>query len=388
MKWIVSLLLLQALALNGQSLREINFRHLYDIDAPVFNVRPVRAAEAWNCYFSLEFKDTTRDASDLQMQWDIRKSLSDKEGQAIAESDVETSYAGKSAARGMIRVPSSPEAQYLVLKVTSVRQTSPYFYYTTLENNFPETRAISVNGNKLAKRYVPLNSNSAAVIDGNETFFVAHYDDNFPTAPLAFSETLGKVPKQMKIDSAFTVSAGHPFQITSPGLFLVQKDTTSAEGISFRAEADYPRYSKLKSLGGPLIYICTSQEFERIRQANGEKKAFDKVILSITKDPDRAKQLFRSYFQRVESANEFFTSYKEGWKTDRGMIYIIFGPPDEVSLFPDREVWNYKRPEYKTDFVFVRSPSLFDPHNYVLIRNRKYKEMWYEVIDLWRNARF
>ena len=96
----------------------------------------------------------------------------------------------------------------------------------------------------------------------------------------------------------------------------------------------------------------------------------------------------RSYFRRVELANYYFTSYKEGWKTDRGMIYIIFGLPDEVFKFSDREVWNYNNASYKVTFNFAKSPTIFGPDNFVLIRQKKYQTTWYEVIDLWRNARF
>ena len=44
--------------------------------------------------------------------------------------------------------------------------------------------------------------------------------------------------------------------------------------------------------------------------------------------------------------------------------------------------------QFKIRFDFARSGSLFDPDNYVLIRDKKYEDTWYEVIDLWRNARF
>ena len=96
----------------------------------------------------------------------------------------------------------------------------------------------------------------------------------------------------------------------------------------------------------------------------------------------------RNYFKRVEWANYYFTSYKEGWKTDRGMIYILFGLPEELFKFNDREVWNYKSPSLKVSFTFVKSSTLFDPDNYVLIREKKFQETWYEKVDLWRNARF
>ena len=113
---------------------------------------------------------------------------------------------------------------------------------------------------------------------------------------------------------------------------------------------DYQTFTKctqLKNLPGPLVYITTRQEYDRLESTIGNKKAFDRTILSIAADIDRARTLMRSYFRRVELANRYFTSYKEGWKTDRGMIYIVFGRPDEVFLFDDREVWNYDNSRFK-----------------------------------------
>jgi GWxTD domain-containing protein len=199
---------------------------------------------------------------------------------------------------------------------------------------------------------------------------------------------MGKVAKAMIVDSTFNYTADQPITFVQTGLYLIQKDTTSTEGFAFRVEEDYPRLAKIESLADPLIYVCTKQEFDRIKLAKGEKKAFDRVILSITGDTERAKNFMRNYFRRVELANEFFTSYKEGWKTDRGMIYIIFGMPDQVFRFTDREVWSYKNNMYKISFDFVKSSTLFDPENFVLVRDKKFQETWYEVIDLWRNARF
>jgi hypothetical protein len=70
------------------------------------------------------------------------------------------------------------------------------------------------------------------------------------------------------------------------------------------------------------------------------------------------------------------------------MIFIILGEPSKVFKFTDREVWEYKTPQYDLSFTFVRSPTVFDPDNYVLLRNKEYQLDWYEVVDLWRKARF
>jgi GWxTD domain-containing protein len=217
---------------------------------------------------------------------------------------------------------------------------------------------------------------------------ISYYNDNFPAAVPGFSEGMGRVARSMVVDSTFSFNTDEPISFNQTGLYLIQNDTSATTGFTFRVEDDYPRLSKIESLADPLIYVCTKQEFERMKQAKGDKKAFDRVVLSITHDTERARKFMRSYFKRVELANEFFTSYKEGWKTDRGMIYIVFGLPDQVYKFTDREVWSYKNSLFKISFDFVKSGTLFDPENFVLVREKKFQETWYEVIDLWRNARF
>ncbi len=57
----------------------------------------------------------------------------------------------------------------------------------------------------------------------------------------------------------------------------------------------------------------------------------------------------QEYYNRVAYANEHFTHFFSGWKSDRGMIYILFGPPDDVERHPFNidtkpyEIWHYYR---------------------------------------------
>lgn len=53
------------------------------------------------------------------------------------------------------------------------------------------------------------------------------------------------------------------------------------------------------------------------------------------------------YFRRIDYANKNFRSYAEGWLTDMGRIYIVYGPPDRIDRDPfttdgkPRETWEY-----------------------------------------------
>ena len=41
-------------------------------------------------------------------------------------------------------------------------------------------------------------------------------------------------------------------------------------------------------------------------------------------------ELMEEYYERVWFANENFDTWAPGWETDMGMIYILFGPPDDI----------------------------------------------------------
>jgi hypothetical protein len=63
------------------------------------------------------------------------------------------------------------------------------------------------------------------------------------------------------------------------------------------------------------------------------------------------------YYARVEYANKHFSHFQEGWRTDMGMVYITFGPPNNVERHPfdidskPYEIWAYYDLNYQ--FVFV-----------------------------------
>lgn len=63
------------------------------------------------------------------------------------------------------------------------------------------------------------------------------------------------------------------------------------------------------------------------------------------------------YYARVEYANRTFKHYVDGWRTDMGMVYIIFGPPNNVDRHPMEvdskpyEVWSYYEINHRFTFI-------------------------------------
>lgn len=376
------------LNLQGQPLRDINYAYLYNPgESFSFDLKSVRQPSSWILFYKLQLRDTAVRVDDYTVQWETRQTLSDKEGTPLTSSfEIKETSRSSSGFTGTITLAHASAPNMLVAKVVHNTLKRAWIFYEVLEPNSPVNTYAKAGNEVVMRPYVNLASRLS--VAGEATQVVSYYNDNFPAALPPFTEAQGRVSQGMKTDSTFVLPAGQEMGFSSTGLYLVQTDTNATEGMAFRVEDDYPRLAKVPSLAGPLMYICTKQEYDRLALAKNDKKSFDRVILGITNDTDRARKLIRNYFRRVEVVNQYFTSYKEGWKTDRGMIYIIFGLPDEVFKFSDREVWSYKNERYKITFNFAKSSSIFDPENYVLIREKKYQETWYEVIDLWRSARF
>lgn len=381
------MLMFSSFAAVCQPLRDINYEYMYDPDAFVtMQLEPVKRGSSFTILYDIHVKDTAGFATNYVMEWEGRTLLSDREGKSVFLEDAEVERVA-SGMRGSATIRPDENIKYLVAKVIYTPGRRAWIFHAPLEPNYPVTNHLVTSKGPVVQPYVHTDD-TVSLAYNSAAWVVSYYNQPFPAAAPAFSEAQARVPAVMRVDSVFQINADAKTTFPMKGLYLLQTDTTAIAGVAFRAEEDYPQYSKLANLPGPLIYITTRQEYERLESTNGNKKAFDRVVLSITQDTDRARTLMRNYFRRVELANRYFTSYKEGWKTDRGMVYMIFGRPEEVFKFEDREVWNYDNERFKLRFTFVKSSSLFDPDNYVLIRDKKYESKWYEVIDLWRNARF
>jgi GWxTD domain-containing protein len=82
-----------------------------------------------------------------------------------------------------------------------------------------------------------------------------------------------------------------------------------------------------------MRYIVTDEEYKRIKKA--KRKEREKLFYQFWKDRDPSpgtvvNELMDQYYYRVSYTNEHFTSFSPGWKTDMGMIYILFGPPNDT----------------------------------------------------------
>ncbi len=172
-----------------------------------------------------------------------------------------------------------------------------------------------------------------------------------------------------------------------PGLYHLMVDTLRHHGFTiFVPRPDFPFITSHELMTGPIRYISSIKEFRKIENSIDAHKAVEEFWLSICSGSDAAKKQIKEYYNRVQLANMYFTSYKEGWMTDRGMIYIVMGIPNIVykSVFSELWIYGQDKSVHSVSFEFRKQMNPLSDNDFVLKRNPTYKDKWYMANDMWR----
>ncbi len=109
-----------------------------------------------------------------------------------------------------------------------------------------------------------------------------------------------------------------------------------------------------KELAGPwkkwmnedVLYIITDEEkqsFKRLKTDEERQSFVESFWLRRDPTPDTEENEYKEeHYRRIAYANDHYASGIPGWKADRGMIYIKYGPPDEIDSHPSGG--SYERP--------------------------------------------
>jgi len=223
-----------------------------------------------------------------------------------------------------------------------------------------------------------------------EKYTVKYFKREFPIAQTPHAKNEEMVFSS-KPDSIFTVDAQDTIKLHQIGFYHFQLNESTKQGFTiFSFYEEYPLITRKKNLGEPLRYITTNDEFSRMKKDDPDsmKLEVDKFWLRTGGNVDRAKMLVSAYYNRVENANLLFTSYMEGWKTDRGIIYVVLGPPSEVYRTAYQETWIYGNPNSTLPYTytFTRVNNLFSQNDYALVRSTTYRYGWSKAVESWRNG--
>jgi GWxTD domain-containing protein len=130
-----------------------------------------------------------------------------------------------------------------------------------------------------------------------------------------------------------------------------------------------------------LRYVATQSQVDDIESAatlEDKQQRFEDFWKALDPTPNTERnEAEEEYYARIEYANRNFRSYTEGWRTDKGMVYVIYGEPysrERVSPYADGRV--YERWTYRDNrqFVFVDNSGFGDFRLYQpMTINEKYR---------------
>ncbi len=401
-----SFLLLCNSSLQAQgAFKNLNLTDKYNPYRDVwFDYHVTESPDSFHLFFNLDFVKPVAIDKDFHIFYELRKNYSDRGSGLTNTLTMEkncidhdyTSYIFYAS------VPKDSDNNLLIFNIS--KRDGEYHYLFDIPLNL----SVLSEGSQVQFHYSGLTlytsgripvirsfvhtGDSVCVLSDDptdHTIYIYQYKHNFEPADPPMSLLDKNVKKELSYDSVYKVVPGEIFTFPGKGLYFLQADTSSMNGMTIRCqEVHYPKLVQMEEIFEPIIYMSTEDELNAMKNTKDKRKTFEAYWLKIAKSQDRARKIIRGFYDNVEEADNFFTSYKEGWKTDMGMIYIFFGPPDAVYNNGLTEKWIYsKNGDYPSvTFTFDRLFNVFSSTSYILERNENYRSVWFQRIDRWRKG--
>ncbi len=188
-----------------------------------------------------------------------------------------------------------------------------------------------------------------------------------------------------------TISSGDTVRLKHKGFYKISTDSLKPEsGRELLLVDDYYPYVKTpEAMLKPLVYITNDSRFRTLSKAENLKQEIEKFWIEKGKSMMVARELIKIYYNRVQTANQYFTSTREGWQTDRGMVYVLFGLPKHIYKAENQEEWVYLENHVNTNLIFrfTKDSLSLSNNDYSLIRNKRYETAWKQAVSSWENGK-
>lgn len=210
-----------------------------------------------------------------------------------------------------------------------------------------------------------------------------------PLPPFSIGEQPDNIPLP---DSSFYMAYSEQllYKLGGQGIYVFHFKPEPAKGLCLTQFGDhYPQVTEPGDMLPPLQYITTREEYQKLVDNPDLKGTVDQFWLDKGKTFGNARDLIKVYYNRVVFANLYFASSKQGWKTDRGMIYLLLGPPFAVERAETRETWYYEAAETgeKITFEFNLADDYWIGYDYKLRRKEEFRPIWNRAVDSWRRGK-
>lgn len=196
---------------------------------------------------------------------------------------------------------------------------------------------------------------------------------SIPSGKYVFRTVLADQKGQVLVKVQKNFYANNP-QVKWPELSTIALGASALIGLSGEELAAEFRKAQ---------YVATQKEikmFSNVTSDEGRREFLAKMWSDLEAGRDGRPPITREeYLKRVEIANQrYHAMQKEGWRSDRGRVFILYAVPDEIERIPSGEqskpyeVWHYNSLENGVIFVFVDRTGFSD---YVLVHSTKRGEI-------------
>ncbi len=301
-----------------------------------------------------------------------------------------------------IQVHSKISNKYILEVITTDlnRNSNQYWFLSvdrTDENNPNDFLLYNrLNNQLLTELYInkPMQISIEHYKDDLDSMYLFFFPNNFSAAVVPYQEdTLQE--NFTFYDTTWVCSADsvNYADFNEEGIYYFSKypyvDFSQPGFALFNFGSGFPMIKTPDDLAQPTVYLGGTDTIASI-DSTGKltKLAVDNFWLQKENNMDKSRELLKAYYNRVMFANIYFTSYKEGWQTDRGMIYIIYGMPDYLFKSGDEERWIYNPngigPGIEFKFNHTKHPLTLN--HFVLDRDKLKTTGWNEAVKLWNTG--
>jgi len=186
------------------------------------------------------------------------------------------------------------------------------------------------------------------------------------------------------IDSAanYGISSSKKFFVYNPSVEYVDTFKTQVSNLvvgMFGVMSE----EELDDFFAKSRYIASTMEiekYENLTTDNAKAKFLTNFWKARDEDPsDNMNHYLKDYMRRIKESNiKYKALSREGWKTDRGRVYLVYGQPSEIDRYPNQtdtrpyEIWNYYDIEGGVQFIFGDITGFSD---YMLLHSTKRGEL-------------
>lgn len=400
MKFFIScfLLLSSFAAMAQQRMSSAELSYLYDQEHE-FLVRHQVAAKGnqYKVYFNFMLNNGNVRISDYTLSYDLRSSYID-EKKAGGSVRIDTSQVVDIAFRQYtyeLEFEKEENEQLLVIDIyNGVKDEHFYLDVPLIADDIKPTPFLIFEQDKdipFFSKYINRNHPIRLVSPFGESlnYEITGVENNQSIAIPPFDESNPNEPNTTSLDTLISTTEGQVFEFYNEGYYTIKASTyPDLEYKILVADEFFPYFGEYPEMVKPLIYVSTNDEYKQLRNSNNTREVFEEFVNNTISSNERvAKDFIKYYYRRLRKSARLFSEDRAGWKTDRGMVYQVFGNPLQVFRNEKTELWVYPSQEGgRIRFIY---DILYEDGitKYKLIRGKRYKENWMYAVSQWRTGR-